>query len=76
MDAMSAYVDERTRKITSWHGEELAAITSLTHSRRVWTPNGGSYRMRYVRAVMPDGSRWHGHGSDGIDLINLHRAAA
>lgn len=35
--------------------------------------SGGRYRMRSVEAVTPDGARWTGQGSDGMDAVTLRR---
>jgi hypothetical protein len=61
------------RKFTTWTGGQLATITSIGYSRPMWSPYPGTWRHMYVRAVTPDGARWHGHGSDSKNLITLHR---
>lgn len=68
-----AYVRERDNAIITWSGGKLATITSITRGARQYTPSGGSYLIRYVRATAPDGSTWHGRGSDGHDVVALRR---
>lgn len=72
-DAFVGYVNESKRMITTWPGGELAKITSLSTGRTRYTPSDGRYRMRSVEAVTPDGARWKGQGSDGVDAITMRR---
>lgn len=72
-DAFTGYVSEAKRVITTWPGGELAKVTSLATGRVQYTPSGGRYRMRTVEAVTPDGVRWKGRGSDGMDAITMRR---
>jgi hypothetical protein len=68
----SGYVNETTRKVTTWTGGKLATITAVRTDRRMWTGNG-SYRMRHVWATGPGGSRWYGKASHEWDLVTLRR---
>jgi len=62
-------------QFTTWTGEVLAKVTSSHLSDR-WTPTGGQYRMRYITAIAPDGSTWHGRGSDHWELFTLRKASS
>jgi hypothetical protein len=62
-----------TRRFTTWTGGTLARITSVSYSRPMWSPHTGTWRHMYVSAVTPDGTRWHGHGSNAKNLITLRR---
>lgn len=70
--AVTGYVNEPGRRITTWPGLPLMTITHLTHGPWRYT-SGGRWRTRYVRAVAPDGSYWYGRGSDAHDLITMRR---
>lgn len=63
-------------RFTTLAGGQLAVITSISYSRPAWSSYLGTWRHMYVRAVTPDGARWHGHGSDAKILITLHRSKA
>lgn len=56
--------------ITTWTGGELARVTHR------WIGRGGfGSRMVYLRAIAPDGSRWHGrHSADWSEAVTLHRS--
>lgn len=71
--AWTGYVSTAARAVTTWTGGQLAVITSIRYSRPLWSSWCGTWRHMYVRAITPDGARWHGHGSDAKDLITLHR---
>ena len=75
-DAYSAYVNTQTREITTFPGRKLATLTNTQHGPWRYTPTGGVYKMRYVQAIAPDGSHWHGAGSDEWDLVTLRRSHA
>ena len=56
-------------RITTWTGRTLARVTSRTIGR-----GGFGSRVVYLRAVAPDGSRWHGrHSADWSEAVTLHR---
>jgi hypothetical protein len=71
--AYAGYLTSGSREFTTWAGAILATVTRVTTSRTHRTPTGGQYRIRVVEATAPDGSRWHGRGSDQHDLITLRR---
>lgn len=73
-NVFTGYLDERAHAFTTWTGGHLATVTSVTTSRRIYPRGGFPYRLRYVRAVTPDGSRWHGVTGDDDDLITLRRS--
>jgi hypothetical protein len=71
----AGYVVPSDDAFTTWTGGHLADVTSCRRGPWRYTPTGGAYRMRYIRARMSDGSTWHGRGSDDQDLVTLHRDA-
>lgn len=71
-DVFTGYVSADGKRITTWTGGELAVITSLTHSRKIYTKSG-AYRMRWVTARTPDGARWYGRSKDDADVITIRR---
>ena len=56
-------------ELTTWTGRTLARVTDR------WIGRGGfGSRVVYLRAVSPDGSRWHGrHSADWSEAVTLHR---
>lgn len=73
-NVFTGYLSAGQESFTTWTGGELARVTHVSTSRPIYTPTGGRYRRVTVRAVAPDGSRWHGTGSDAKDLITLRRS--
>ncbi|GAA1895155.1 hypothetical protein [Streptantibioticus ferralitis] len=71
-DAFAAYVTPDHVALTTWSGGELAKITSYKVRDHI-APGGRPYRMQYVWATTPDGTRWHGRGTTAHDLIAMHR---
>ena len=68
-DRWTAY-DTGNGAISTWTGGTLARVTD----RRIGRGGFGS-RMVYLRAVAPDGSRWHGrHSADWSEAVTLRRA--
>lgn len=72
-DVFTGYLSAGQDSFTTWTGGELARITHVSTSGPIWTPTGGRYRRVSVRATAPDGSRWHGQGTDQHCLITLRR---
>lgn len=72
-DTYTAYVSSDGKRITTWTGATLAVVTSYGVGSTRFTPSGGSYRMRTLRARTPDGAEWYGSGSDSMDVITIRR---
>lgn len=67
------YVSPDGKRLTTWTGAPLAVVTSYGVGSKRFTPTGGHYRLRTVRARTPDGAEWYGSGSNAMDAITIRR---
>lgn len=65
-DRFTGYLSADGRSVTTWTGGTLARVTEH------WTSRAA--HKTYVRAVTPDGARWHGQGpAESGTYVNLRR---
>ena len=71
-DRAMAYVDEKARKVTDWHGKVIGYIVDHVIGNRRWTKHQ-TYRMAYVRCRIDGGQWWGRYNFDGGNLVRLRR---